>query len=298
MKRILLLLALSVLPQFGLMTNSSRAKDIKSSAPAACYANCYELDVPISSEDGVPSMTESQQGVKNAAVPTVHNQRLDNLYRKFASNSEEMKLVNSYLNEVYENCGTFLASARIQHEIDKQVAYALLDENVDALSRVNPKLGEKVIKSGSAFSKAVRPKANEVNKWLEGEYTSKVLKFLSFDHKPTAEEVLNKLDTVSRRVGLWRSDEQIYEGSMERFKKNKIKNRTDNQSMSEFIAYAMCEIEMLLFQNTFEDKKITEYRGEEWVSDRCSGVFIAGTKIDYWYDIMHSIDPDKIVNWK
>ena len=298
MKRILLLLALSVLPQFGLMTNSSRAKDIKSSAPAACYANCYELDVPISSEDGVPSMTESQQGVKNAAVPTVHNQRLDNLYRKFASNSEEMKLVNSYLNEVYENCGSFLASARIQHEIDKQLFYALLDENTDALSRVNPKLGEKVIKSGPDFYKAIRPHANKLTKWLEGEQSAKILRRLSFDHKPSAEEVFNKLDTVAHRTGLWRMDEQVYESNVGRARKNWINNRSDYKTWSELIAYAMYTIDAQFFNEVFDENKIIDFDIYESEKDNRSGLLFIGTHVDFRNDYMYSINPKILLNWK
>ena len=128
MKRILLLLALSLLSQPDFATGG-----------------------PGSPESAPIQVTQS------STVPTVHNQRLDDLYRKYASNEEEVNQVNSMVNEFYKNYGTFLASAVIQHELDRQQLYTLFDEDTKTLSRINPKLAERVKEFGPDFYKAVKP---------------------------------------------------------------------------------------------------------------------------------------------
>ena len=122
MKRILLLLALSLLSQPDFATGG-----------------------PGSPESAPIQVTQS------STVPTVHNQRLDDLYRKYASNEEEVNQVNSMVNEFYKNYGTFLASAVIQHELDRQQLYTLFDEDTKTLSRINPKLAERVKEFGPDF---------------------------------------------------------------------------------------------------------------------------------------------------
>ena len=122
MKRILLLLALSLLSQ----------PDFATGGP------------------GSPERAPIQVA-QSSTVPTVHNQRLDDLYRKYASNEEEVNQVNSMVNEFYKNYGTFLASAVIQHELDRQQLYTLFDEDTKTLSRINPKLAERVKEFGPDF---------------------------------------------------------------------------------------------------------------------------------------------------
>ena len=122
MKRILLLLALSLLSQPDFATGG-----------------------PGSPESAPIQVTQS------STVPTVHNQRLDDLYRRYASNNEELNQVNSLLNGFYKSHGTFLSSAIIQHEIDRQQIYTLFDEDTKTLSRINPKLAERVKEFGPDF---------------------------------------------------------------------------------------------------------------------------------------------------
>ena len=55
------------------------------------------------------------------------------------------------VNEFYKNYGTFLASAVIQHELDRQQLYTLFDEDTKTLSRINPKLAERVKEFGPDF---------------------------------------------------------------------------------------------------------------------------------------------------
>ena len=76
------------------------------------------------------------QNVKQTTVPTVHNTRLDNTFKKFARTGQEIQQVNTFINSLYKNKGTFLASAHIQHELDRQQIYLMLNENTDLLIKV------------------------------------------------------------------------------------------------------------------------------------------------------------------
>lgn len=68
-------------------------------------------------------------------VPTVHNKKLDDMFLLFAENDEERKMINDFINNVYNVCGTYQASAVIQTQIDYNMFLAFLDGNAEILKR-------------------------------------------------------------------------------------------------------------------------------------------------------------------
>ena len=195
----------------------------------------------------------NMQGVQQNSVPTVHNQRLDNLFRKFATNEEEKKMVNSVINATYSTKGTFLAAAFIQHELDRQQICLLTEEKGDLLTKngINPELGEKIKKFGSDFYKSVRPNAKKVEEWLDKHYSPNLLNLLSFDNKPSGEEVIKKLDDIAENKVSFELDDIIdYHVATDDFKRKNIQNKTDNLSMSELIAFKMFTIDQILIKKT------------------------------------------------
>ena len=254
MKRILFLLALSLLSQPDFATGG-----------------------PGSPESAPIQVTQS------STVPTVHNQRLDDLYRRFASNEEEVNQVNSMVNEFYKNYGTFLASAIIQHELDRQQLYTLFDEDTKTLSRINPELAEEVKGIGPDFYKAVKPNKDRVIQWLEEEYSPKILQFLSFDHKPTANEVLERLDYIAKNKVSFTKDEILtYNQKLDNFKARYTRNRADNISLSELIAYKMFVIDKIIFEGSLRNSNFfrKEYYFHKYIG-------IEG----YYSDWMDSVSP-------
>lgn len=254
MKRILFLLALSLLSQPDFATGGPGSPE---SAPI--------------------------QVAQSSTVPTVHNQRLDDLYRRFASNNEELNQVNSLLNDFYRICGTFLASARIQHDLDRQQLYTLFDEDTNILSRINPELAEEVKGIGPVFYNAVKPNKDRVIQWLEEEYTPKMLQFLSFDHIPTANEVLERLDYIANNKVNFTKDEILtYNQKLDNFKARYTRNRADNISRSELIAYKMFVIDKIIFEGSLRNSNFfrKEYYFHKYIG-------IEG----YYSDWMDSVSP-------
>ena len=152
----------------------------------------------IDSEAGTEALNAtSLQGVQQTFVPSVNNPRLDATFRKFAKNDNEKKEINDIINSIYKEEGTFLASVYIQHEIDRQQLGALLDENTDLLSKINPELAKKVREIGSKFYKSVRPIKENVEDKIEKSYTPEIFSLLAFDHIPNAKEVIKRLDSIA-----------------------------------------------------------------------------------------------------
>ena len=227
---------------------------------------------PVISVSSVSYFGVSPQGTRGVAIPNEHNKRLDDFYRKYATNDEEAEIVNSFLRDIYENCGTYLASARIQHEIDRQQLYALLDEDTETLSRINPQLASRVKEIGPSFFNSVKPRAEDFSKWLEEEYSSKILNFLSFDHKPTAEEVLNKLDFIAyNRVSHTEEENYKYYEIFSFYEGRYANILKDNIGVSELIAYKMYMIDSVMFLVCLEKsgvfKKLTSLESyiDRWI---------------------------------
>lgn len=191
------------------------------------------------------------------------------------------------VNEFYKNYGTFLASAVIQHELDRQQLYTLFDEDTKTLSRINPKLADKVKEIGPVFYKAVKPNKDRVIQWLEEEYSPKIMQFLSFDHIPTAIDVLERLDYIAKnKVNFTKDEITTYNQELDNFKARYTRNRADNISRSELIAFKMFVIDKIILKKSLRN---SNFFRKEYYFDKHTG--IGG----YYSDWMDSVSPEMLL---
>ena len=144
------------------------------------------------SKDGAEAlkvMTFPQQ--QNPAVPTVHNKALDEKFLKLARDDEEKKDIENFLLNVYKNCGSYLASAKIQQELDLNMFYEFLDGNIEILKVFDEEAYNKIDKD--AMKKVVE-KSEPIKKWLDENYFNVYNQpFGQFDHTPDYEELNSAL---------------------------------------------------------------------------------------------------------
>ena len=236
----------------------------------------------VSKEGAAALRAASLQGVQQASV--MHNQRLDYTFRKFGKNAEETKQINTIINDVYNNYGTFLASVQIQHELDRQQLYLLLKQDTKTLSKINPTLAKEVSEIGPEFYNGVRNNnAARVEKWLNEEYTPSLLGLLSFNHKPTGEEMIKKLDELAeKKAGFSVNDLIDYHTDCDNFRDKALKGKKDNLSMSELVAYKMFAIDKIIIKKTLTNNN---FFGENSHFRKYSGLSV------YYNDWMNSVAP-------
>ena len=240
------------------------------------------------SKEGASALRAASLGVnevQQGTVQTVRNKRIDNIFRKFAENANDLNEINRIINNVYKNYGTFLASAQIQHELDRQQLYILLKEKTGKLAKINPSLGKEVKEIGPNFYKSVRANGKHVEKWLNEEYTPSVLALLDFDHKPTAEEVIKRLDDIAEGKANFTIDDIIdYHVFSDYFIEKNINNKKDNLSMSDLIAYKMFVIDKIIFKKVLE---INDFFGKDSQFRKYANLK------GYYDDWMDSVSPEK-----
>ena len=249
---------------------------------------------PIKNTDKIPNQTEvvskegaaalraaSLQGVQQASVPDVHNQKLDKALRKYIESADDREYIDGIINNTYKDNGTYLASALMQHEINLQHLCSFMCGNTDILikNNINPELGRTIKGFGAAFYKTVTPREEMVIEWLMNGYSPSVRKSLQFDRKPTAEEVATRLDNIAKTKSGFTRDELIeYYALNDEFIYKKLKKRNNTQAMSDLIAYKMFLIDKMMFEKEldgigvftmvgrFENQKKTIYDYyQEWI---------------------------------
>ncbi len=217
-------------------------------------------------------------------IPTVHNKKLDATYLKFAEDQEDINFVNNKCNNMYTNLGTYLGSVIIQKEIDSQMLIALLKKNTNVVikNNINPQLGRRIESFGEPFYATITPNADIIKQWIY-KYNSTINSNLQFDHKPTAEEVSDRLDFIAENKCSFTKEEIIhYKVCCNDFLHNHIKDKKGTQAVSDLLAYKMFMIDKLNFAK--------ELYG--------TGVFGRGsyengynTMRDYYNEWMESVEP-------
>lgn len=208
----------------------------------------------VSKEGATALRATSLQRVQQSTVPTVHNQKLDDTFRKFADNAESLKQINDILKSIYDNYGTFLASAQIQHELDRQQLLILLNKNTKMLAKINPQLAKEVQEMGPDFYKGINEYGNAAEKWLNEKYTPAILNFLTENQKPTAQELSRKLDYIAENKVNFNSDDILYYRiEIGNFKKRVINDKNDNMSLSSLIAHKMFIIDKIIMKKTLKN---------------------------------------------
>lgn len=245
----------------------------------------------IVSKEGAEALKSmSLQGVNQAEITTVHNQRIDNTFRKFANDAEVLNQINTIIKDVYNDYGTFAASAQLQHELDRQQLYLLLNQDTNTLNKLNSKLAKEVKEIGPAFYNGV--KNNDVNRittWLDDEYSPSLIGLLSFDHKPTAKEVIAKIDTIAEKKVNFNFDNVIdYHVFSDGFKKTALGNKTDDLSLSELIAYKIFIIDKIIMEKSLKNSNF--FGKNSFFSEHLS-------LESYYEDWMNTVSPDFVTHF-
>lgn len=215
-------------------------------------------------------------------IPTVHNKKLDATYLKFAEDQEDINFVNNKCNNMYTNLGTYLGSVIIQKEIDSQMLIALLKKNTNVVikNNINPQLGRRIESFGEPFYATITPNADIIKQWIY-KYNSTINSNLQFDHKPTAEEVSDRLDDIAKEGMQFTADELAeYYIYVDDFMRNK--NNRSIQATSDMLAFKMFMIDRLAFAKTLYGAGVFG-----------RGRFENGSKImqDYYQEWMESVEP-------
>lgn len=136
-----------------------------------------------------PLTVFSQQ---KSAVPTEHNRALDEKFLKLARDEEEKRYFQDYLSDTYQNCGSYLASAKIQQALDLNIFLEFLDGNVEILKRFDENAYNKIDRD--AMKKVVE-KSEPIKQWLnENYFNAYYIPLGQFDHPPEFQEVSRALD--------------------------------------------------------------------------------------------------------
>lgn len=202
---------------------------------------------------------ESAEGAKvlaltqiNQPVPTINNRKLDNTYRKFIENAEDREYVEDYISKIYKNNGSFLGSALIQHEINVNQFLAFMSGNTKMIinNNINPELGRKVESRGPDFYKSITPQKEIVENFVLNNYSQQLVKLFAFDHKPTAKEVLAKIQSIIKNQPDVSNNEFMqYIIDLDNFNRISLKEKKDDQSMMDLVAYGMFMLDKIAFEH-------------------------------------------------
>lgn len=185
-------------------------------------------------------------------VPTVHNPKLDKTLKKFAESQEEINDFTELQNNVYSDYGIYLGSALIQKEIDKHMLWAFLYKKTDLLvnNNINRELGKNIQGFGEPFYATITPNADVIKQWLY-KYNNTINSNLQFDHKPTAQEVSDRLDYIAEnKCNFTKEEITKYKVYCSDFLYNHIKGKKDLQAQSDMLAYKMFMIDFLNFSKS------------------------------------------------
>jgi hypothetical protein len=191
------------------------------------------------------------QEKQTPAVPTVHNQKLDEKFLKLADNDEEKKFMEDFLSNIYNSNGSYLASATIQQNIDLNMFLAFLDGNIEILKRFDEEAYNKIDRD--AMQK-VAEKSGPIKEWLNENYFAVYNQpFGQFDNPPDAEEVSNALDKYLNEdpynlFGGETSIDRNYTLLNNICKRRLANTNYDNiQKGSNYVAYQVVNADYLLF---------------------------------------------------
>ena len=227
----------------------------------------------------------SIQVVNQSEVPTEHNIKLDETLKKMAVGENDKNSINALTNKIYDIRGTFLGTAYLQHELNVRALYTFMTGNTKQLrdSGVAPKFADKIDSYGEDFYKTVKPISEPVLNWALDSYTPYLVSKLSFDHKPTADEVLDKLDDIIENESILTKDEKQRILIMsDNYKRLSLQNKKDNKSLSDAIAYEVNMYDIYMFWHELMQAGI--YNGDYYTrSDK--------TIKDFYLEWMSNVNP-------
>ena len=256
-------------------------------APMSAKNTQKPTQTELVSREGAEAM-RAASGVEapTQEVPTVHNPKLDATLRKFIETDDDRTTLEGIIKSSYEQYGTYCASAIIQHLIDYANMSAFLNGKTYVLTKngVNTKLGEEIESFGSDFYKNIINKADSITGWMDNSYTPNIFSALSFNSKPNAKEVIDKLDYIAQnKIPFAKEDLTEYIMLSANFTEKKTSTKNNTQALSDIIAYKMFLIDKFMFTKILENSDII-YSRERFESNHKS----IGNYFDMW---MNSVSP-------
>ncbi len=231
--------------------------------------------------------TNSIQVVSQSGVPAVHNQKLDATLKKLAIDENDKNSINGLVDKIYDVRGTFLGTVFVQHELNKRALYTFMTGNTKLLrdSGVAPEFADKIDSYGEDFYKTVKPNAETVINWAVGTYTPYLVSILKFDHKPTADEVLKKIDDIIKGESVLTDEEKrdIILLSAD-YRDVTLKNKQDTQSKADLIAFKINLYDTYMFWHELREAGIQN-----------EGYYRRSNKNikDFYLEWMDTVCPDK-----
>ena len=181
----------------------------------------------------------------------VHNYELDRTLNKFVESSNDKAYVDKITNSVYQYNGPYLGSAFMQAEIDYQSFCAFIEENTAVMKKnnINPNLAEKIEGFGAKFYKDIAPQAEKITDWRSG-VNENLKANLKFDHKPSAREVADRLDSyVDNNKSFTEQEKITYYKSIKQHQQNANKKRISNtQKYMNEIAFRVYSINVITIE--------------------------------------------------
>lgn len=168
-------------------------------------------------------------------------------------------MINDYLDNIYKESGSYLASAEIQQSIDYNMFLAFLDGNVEILKRFDEEAYKKIDREAM---KKVAEKSGPIKEWLDKNYFSVYDDaFGQFDHSPDKEEVENSLINFIKKdpYNLFNGFNLVYNAKIKPFVDELNKsNASITQKSSNLIAYEVSAADYLIFNTLIESAGLYE----------------------------------------
>ena len=222
-------------------------------------------------------------------IPSDHNAKLDVTLRKFIETNEDREYEKKIIDNVYNNYGTYLASAIVQHMIDYMNFSAFLNSKTYILTENDPKLGKMIEGFGPDFYKNVTPFSEHIHKWLNNNYSPLIFFALKFDLKPKADEVIKRLDDMAKNNELFdKKNISEYLILSNNYTREKTNGKIDTQALSDIIAYKMFLFDELMFLNSLDSSGLSYSKGHFEYNHRSIR--------DYFEMWMDSVSPESLNN--
>lgn len=193
--------------------NGIAKKGVFASMLASAVALGASTPIKNTRQDKLPQQTElmSKQAAEalkvnsltQDTIPTMHNKKLDDMLLRFYDKDEDKIKVKEFIQQLYDDWGTYGASALIQTQIDVNMFVEFLNGNAEILKKFP--YGENRYKDATEYDDIKVPQKVKARilEWLEPNY-SKVYApvFSNFDHKPGADELNTALDNYVKKMNI------------------------------------------------------------------------------------------------
>lgn len=211
------------------------------------------------------------QEKQTPAVPTVHNQKLDENILKFFDTEEDITNAKNVLNEIYDNNGTYMASLLIQQQIDYNMFLAFLNGDSKIVEKFYSHLAEDLRLDALKIDQNI---IDQVMEWLEPNFFLVIQPVIdNFDHPPDANELIQAINKYVNEdpSKFYHIRPRFFDGNFNKgndyFRKQQEKyNNSNIQKDSDYIAKQIHTADFLLFDELLKYKGGIDVKSRELCS--------------------------------